>query len=143
MLYALFMPMSRCPVLFFDAPRPTAGFPSPAHDFIEGQLDLNEHLIDRPASTFIVRISGDSLRSAGIHSGDLAVVDRSIDPRSGHIVVAALFGELVVKRLRRVRGKVWLDPDSDDPRYTSIEIGDDSDFQIWGVIKNTIRNHLG
>ncbi len=142
MIFAIAEPLRPRAVPFFDAPRPAAGFPSPAQDYIEGQLDLNEHLIERPASTFIVKISGDSLILAGIHSGDLAIVDRSITPRSGHIVVAVMYGELLVKRLRRVLGKIWLDPDTDDPRYQPIDVPEDSAFEIWGVVKNTIRNHL-
>ncbi len=142
MFLALFDPPRRCPLPYFDAPRPSAGFPSPAADYIEGQLDLNEHLVERPASTFIVRISGDSLKLAGIHDGDLAIVDRSITPRSGLIVVAVVFSELLVKRLRRSKGQVWLDPDTDDPRYQSIEILPDTPFEIWGIVKNTIRDHL-
>jgi DNA polymerase V len=77
-------------------------------------------------------VSGNSLRCTGIHSGDLAIVDRSIKPRSGQIVVASLNGELVVKRLRRRGRQVWLEPDSDDPRYRPIEIGEDSGLEIWG-----------
>src|SRR5471032_447502 len=114
-MYALAEPLSRSPVRFFLSPRPLAGFPSPAADFAEGKLDLNEHLITRPASTFIVKVSGNSMERAGIHDGDLAVVDRSIKPRSRHVIVAALDGELVVKRLRNRAGKTWLESDSDDP----------------------------
>src|ERR1700733_14988103 len=99
-MHAIAEPLCRRPVRFFLAPPAVAGFPSPASDYAEGKLDLNERLIERPASTFIVTISGDSLQRAGIHDGDLAVVDRSLTPRGGHIVVAALDGELVVKRLQ-------------------------------------------
>jgi len=133
--------LSRRPLPFLDAPRPSAGFPSPAADYVEGRLDLNERLIARPAATFIVRVSGDSLRRAGIHSGDLAIVDRSIKPRSGQIVVAALNGELVVKRLRRRGRQAWLEPDSEDSSYRPIEIGEDSGLEIWGVVTHTIRDH--
>jgi DNA polymerase V len=128
-------------VALYEAPRPAAGFPSPAADYVEGRLDLNERLIARPAATFIVRVSGDSLRRAGIHSGDLAIVDRSITPRSGQIVVATLDGEFLVKRLRRRERQVWLEPDSDDPLYRPIAIGEDSGLEIWGVVTHTIRDH--
>jgi DNA polymerase V len=141
-MYDIAEPLSRRPVRFFLAPRPVAGFPSPASDYAEGKLDLNERLIERPAATFIVTISGDSLQRAGIHDGDLAVVDRSITPRSGHIIVAALDGELVVKRLRHRRGQTWLEPDSDDAQYQPIEVAEGSSFEIWGVVKHTIRDHL-
>jgi DNA polymerase V len=142
MLFAVAEQPRPCPLPFLDTPRPAAGFPSPAQDYIEGQLDLNEHLIERPAATFIVKISGDSLKLAGIHNGDLAIVDRSISARTGHIVVAVMYGELLVKRLRRMAGKVWLDPDTDDHRYQPIEVPEDCGFEIWGVVKNTIRDHL-
>ncbi|HXM85500.1 MAG TPA: translesion error-prone DNA polymerase V autoproteolytic subunit [Stellaceae bacterium] len=134
-------PLSRHSVALFEAPRPAAGFPSPAADYVEGSLDLNQRLIARPAATFILRVSGDSMRRAGIHSGDLAIVDRSITPRSGQIVVATLNGEFVVKRLRRRARQIWLEPDSDDPLYRPIEIGEDSGLEIWGVVTHTIRDH--
>jgi len=141
-MYAVAEPLSHRPVRFFRAPRPVAGFPSPAADYAEGELDLNERLIERPAATFIVTVSGDSLKGAGIHDGDLAVVDRSITPRNGQIVVAALDGELVVKRLRHRNGETWLEADTDDPSYQPIAIGEGSSFEIWGVVKHTIRDHL-
>jgi DNA polymerase V len=77
----------------------SADYPLPAEDYIEGKLDLNLHLVKNPAATFYVRVSGDSMTGAGIHSGDLLVVDRSLDPVSGRIVIAVLNGELTVKRL--------------------------------------------
>jgi DNA polymerase V len=77
----------------------SAGYPLPAEDYIEGKLDLNLHLVKNPDATFYVRVSGDSMTGAGIHSGDLLVVDRSLDPVSGRIVIAVLNGELTVKRL--------------------------------------------
>jgi len=80
-----------------------AGFPSPADDYIDRHLDLHEHLIEHPAATFYVRASGDSMVGAGIHDGDLLIVDRAVEPRDGHIVIAVVHGELTVKRLRRRR----------------------------------------
>ena len=74
-----------------------AGFPSPADDYIESKLDLNEHLIRRPAATFFVRVSGDSMQGVGIYSGDLLVVDRSLEPKDGDIAIAVVNGELTVK----------------------------------------------
>ncbi len=126
---------------YFTAPSPSAGFPSPAADFTEGELDLNLHLVKRPAATFYVRISGRSLERAGIHDNDLAIVDRSITPRTGQIVVFVLHGELMVKRLRYVGGEVWFDSDNDDPRYEPFMVPPDAGFEIWGVVTNTIRNH--
>ncbi|MBT7942156.1 MAG: translesion error-prone DNA polymerase V autoproteolytic subunit, partial [Alphaproteobacteria bacterium] len=92
----------------FFATAVQAGFPSPADDYMEGALDLNEHLIRRPAATFFLRVLGDSMTGAGIHSGDLLIVDRSIHPIDGHIVIAVIDGELTVKRLSRRRGRVCL-----------------------------------
>lgn len=130
------------PIPFYDAPRPSAGFPSPAADFVEGQLDLNTHLIKQPAATFIVRVSGNSLDRAGIHDGDLAVVDRSITPRSGLVAVVVIYGELLIKRLRYVSSHVWLYPDSNDPKYEPYLVPADAQFEIWGVVTSTIRDHM-
>lgn len=114
-----------------------AGFPSPAEDFTDGVLDLND-LIEHPAATFVVRVSGWSMSAAGIHDGDLLLVDRSIKPRSGHIAVAALGGEMVVKRLRRKAGRWWLVPEAQEPdRYQAVEMDEES--EVWGVVKNVIR----
>lgn len=82
-----------------------AGFPSPADDHIEGKLDLSEHLVHRPAATFFVRASGESMRDVGIFDGDLLIIDRSITPKSDDIVIAVLHGSLTVKRLKKVAGQ--------------------------------------
>ena len=115
-----------------------AGFPSPADDFLEDKLDLNEKLIKHPAATFFVRVSGNSMIKAGIYSGDLLIVDRSLEPRSGSIVVAVLDGDFTVKRISKSGEKLFLMPEN--PRYQPIEITDDSNFQVWGVVTNVIRN---
>ena len=99
-----------------------AGFPSPADDYLEGALDLNEHLIRYPAATFFLRVIGDSMVGAGIHSGDLLIVDRSINPVDGRIVIAIIDGELTVKRLSQQHGKVRLI--SENPNYPTIKIRD-------------------
>jgi len=129
------------PLLFFNSPRPSAGFPSPAADFVEGQLDLNRFLVKRPASTFVVKIAGNSLDRAGIHNGDLAVVDRSLQASSGDIVVVVLYGELLVKRLRYAGEQPILEPDSTDTSYEPYPVPSGADFEIWGVVTNTIRQH--
>ena len=117
--------------------RLAAGFPSPADDYIEGRLDLNRHLIKHPAATFFVRVSGDSMIDAGIHSGDLLVVDRSLDAVDGNVIVAALDGELTVKRLSK-RGEILrLLPANRD--YQPIEILTQQTFEIFGVITNVIH----
>lgn len=117
--------------------RVPAGFPSPAEDFADGVLDLND-LIEHPAATFIVRVSGYSMTGAGIFDGDLLIVDRSIKPRSGQIVVAVTAGDMVVKRLRKKAGRWWLVPESQEhDEFQAVEMGEDS--EIWGVVKNVVR----
>src|SRR5271170_7219676 len=86
-----------CALPLFAAPV-KAGFPSPADDFMEERLDLNEHLIQHPAATFFVRVDGDSMQGAGIHKGDILIVDRALEPMSGRIVVAVIDGAFTVKR---------------------------------------------
>lgn len=114
-----------------------AGFPSPADDYIEGKLDLNRHLIKHPAATFFVRVTGDSMIGAGIHSGDLLVVDRSLDAVDGNVIVAALDGELTVKRLFRQGEILRLLPAN--PAYQPIEILTQQTFEIFGVVTNVIH----
>jgi DNA polymerase V len=114
-----------------------AGFPSPADDYIEGKLDLNEHLIKHPAATFFVRVSGESMIKAGIFPGDILIVDRSLEAVNKKIVIAVLDGELTVKRLRIRSGRPSLEPEND--RYTPIEIKPDMAFEIWGVVTNVIH----
>ena len=114
-----------------------AGFPSPADDYVEGQLDLNEHLIPHKEATFFLRVAGDSMLNAGIHSGDLLVIDRSIEPRNNKIIIAAVDGELTVKRLSIKRGKSWLMPENE--AFSPIEIKDEQDMVIWGVVTSVIH----
>ncbi|MBF0478934.1 MAG: translesion error-prone DNA polymerase V autoproteolytic subunit [Candidatus Omnitrophica bacterium] len=114
-----------------------AGFPSPAEDFIDKKLDLNEHLIKHPAATFFVKVSGDSMLNAGILSGDILIVDRSLEPTNGKIIVAILNGEFTVKYFKKLSGKVVLS--AANPKYPDIQITADMDFQIWGVVTNAIH----
>ena len=114
-----------------------AGFPSPADDYIDRNLDLNEFLIKHPAATFFVRAYGDSMRGAGIHSGDILIVDRALEPKNNSIVVAVINGELTVKRLCQKNNKLYLMPDN--PRYQPLEITEDMDFEVWGVVTNVIH----
>lgn len=121
-----------------------AGFPSPAEDYVEGSLDLNEHLIRHPAATFIVRVDGESMTGAGIFPGDLLVVDRSIEPRDGHVVIAAVRGELTVKRLKGRPGQWRLV--AEHPDFPPIALGGDGDGDgdgetsaIWGVVTSAVR----
>jgi DNA polymerase V len=114
-----------------------AGFPSPAEDYIEKQLDLNELLIAHPAATFFVRVEGDSMCEAGIQSGDILVVDRSVEAVSGKIVIAVLNGEFTVKRLKKEKEHIWLLPENS--HYPVIKVTSESDFQIWGVVTYVIH----
>ena len=124
-------------VLPLVARRARAGFPSPADDYVEDGLDLNQLMVQHKAATFFVRVRGYSMEQAGIRDGDLLVVDRALKPRSGQIVVAAIDGELVVKRLVRRRGQVILEAAS--PDYGPIEIHDGQTLDIWGVVTGVVR----
>lgn len=123
--------------LVLYAARVPAGFPSPADDYVEGRLDLNQHLIRHPAATFFVRVSGESMLGAGIHPGDLLVVDRALEPIHGKVVIAVVNGELTVKRLCIREGQVRLLAENE--RYAPIMLSGDMDLQIWGVVTNVIH----
>jgi DNA polymerase V len=115
----------------------SAGFPSPAEDFVENELDLNEFLIKHPAATFFVKVKGDSMLNAAISDGDILVVDRSLDPGNNSIVIAFLDGEFRVKRIC-VKGKehfLW----PENPKYQPIKITDEMDFKIWGLVTFIIK----
>jgi DNA polymerase V len=116
----------------------SAGFPSPADDYLEGRLDLNEYLVRNPSATFFLRVTGDSMIDAGIHSGDVLIVDRSLTPRSGSIVIAAIDGELVVKRLKISKNKIFLIPEN--RQYEPIEIKSEMNFEVWGVVTSVIHS---
>lgn len=114
-----------------------AGFPSPADDYVEKALDLNEHLIENPSATFFVRVSGDSMIGAGIHNGDILVVDRSLQAKDGSIIIAALNGELTVKRLKLRGGNPILVPEN--PNYPELIITEEMDFCVWGVVTSVVH----
>ncbi|MGE4519984.1 MAG: LexA family protein [Desulfobacteraceae bacterium] len=116
----------------------SAGFPSPAEDYVEGSLDLNRHLIKHPAATFFVRVSGNSMVNAGIYPGDILIVDRSLEAVNNKIVIAVLNGELTVKRLKLKNSEIYLFPEN--PDYSPIKIEENSDFEIWGVATNVIHS---
>ena len=109
-----------------------AGFPSPASDYMEGRLDLNELMVKHRTATFFVRAAGDSMTGAGIHSGDILVVDKSLAPEPGNIVIAEVDGEFTVKRLRREGRTVWLMPENE--AFEPIELGEGADLRVWGVV---------
>lgn len=118
--------------------RVPAGFPSPAGDYLDGKLDLNQYLIKHPAATFFLRVTGDSMTEAGIHSGDLLIVDRSLEPSDGTIVIAVLDGELTVKQLERRKGTLRLLPANKN--YEPLEVSELQSFEIWGVVTNVIHS---
>jgi DNA polymerase V len=127
----------RAGVLSFYHGTIAAGFPSPAEGEMEEQLDLNELLVKRPAATFFLRVSGSSMVRAGIHHNDILVVDRSVEPADGKIVIASLNGELTVKRLR-CRGK-QVQLVAENEAYPPIDITEEMDFRVWGVVTSVIH----
>lgn len=114
-----------------------AGFASPADDHLEAELDLNEYLIAHPSETFFVRAKGDSMQQAGIFDKDLLIVDRSLTPKDNDIVIAAVAGQLTVKRLVVKLGKPWLYPAN--PSYKPIPIKEGSELHVWGVVIHAIH----
>ena len=115
----------------------SAGFPSPATDYMENKLDLNDYLITHPAATFIVKASGSSMINADIYSGDLLVVDRSVTPKNNHIVIASIFGDLTVKKLKKKEKSFFLV--SANEEYPSIEVKEEMECFIWGVVTYIIH----
>jgi len=115
----------------------SAGFPSPAEDYIEGKLDLNKHLIKHPAATFFVKVTGNSMIDAGIHPGDMLIVDRSIEPADNKVVIAVVNGDLTVKRIRVTKDRVFLM--SENRNCKPLQIEAETGFEIWGVVTNVIH----
>ncbi len=114
-----------------------AGFPSPADDYLEGNLSLQDMLIEHPAATFLIKVEGHSMKDAGIFDGDIAVVDRALHPSNGRIVVAVVDGEFCLKRLVYREGRCFLE--SANASFKPIEVSDCSENQIWGVVKHVIH----
>ncbi|MEL7314837.1 MAG: translesion error-prone DNA polymerase V autoproteolytic subunit [Cyanobacteria bacterium J06559_3] len=123
------------PPLF--ASQKASGFPSPADDFVEDSLDLNRFLIKRPAATFYTRVSGDSMMADGILDGDYLIVDRSLEVFNNAVVVAAVNGELIVRKYCQDKDGVWLVAANAD--YPPLLIQDDMEFQLWGVVRSVFR----
>ncbi len=117
--------------------RVPAGFPSPADDYVQDRVDLNEHLILHRETSFILRVSGWSMMGAGIHDGDELIVDRAIDPMDGHVVVAVIDGELTVKRLRKSGKTIRLV--AENPEYPDIGFSDGEELVIWGVVTRVLH----
>lgn len=114
----------------------SAGFPSPAQDYVERSLDLNSLCIQHPSATFFVRAQGDSMIGVGIYSGDILVVDRSLSAKHGDIVIASLHGELTVKELQ-LKPNVQLRPHN--KAYPVMPISEESDFEVFGVVTGVVR----
>jgi len=115
----------------------SAGYPSPADDYLDGSLDLNQHLIKHPTATFFVRVAGESMREAGIHSGDVLIVDRALTPSDGSVIIAVVNGELTVKRLSKRQGKLMLMPENQ--QYPPLSITETTAFEVWGVVTYVIH----
>ncbi|HQT27219.1 MAG TPA: translesion error-prone DNA polymerase V autoproteolytic subunit [Burkholderiales bacterium] len=127
-------PRRTIPVMSHRVP---AGFPSPADDYVQDRVDLNEHLILHRDASFILRVSGWSMVGAGIHDGDELIVDRAIEPVDGHVVVAVIDGELTVKRLRKSGKAVRLV--AENPEYPDIEFLEGEELVIWGVVTRVLH----
>jgi DNA polymerase V len=115
----------------------SAGFPSPAEDSYE-TFDIVAHIVKHPAATFFMRVAGDSMTGAGIFDGDLVVVDRSLEVKSGDIIVAILNGEFTVKRFRRNNSTIELIPEN--PKYRKIVLDENMEFEVWGVVTGTYKS---
>jgi DNA polymerase V len=115
----------------------SAGFPSPADDYIDKHIDLNEYVIKHPSATFFVRVKGNSMENSGITDGDLVVVDRALVPSDNTIVVALLDGEFTLKRVKVKDRELFLVPEN--PDFESMKISEDMDFQVWGVVTYCIK----
>ena len=115
----------------------SAGFPSPADDYLQKNLNLHEHLIKHPAATFFAHVQGDSMKDANLSDGDLLIIDKAETPRHKSIVVAILNGEFLVKRLHKRNGELRLLPEN--KAYPVIEITEGMDFEIWGVVSHIIH----
>jgi DNA polymerase V len=116
-----------------------AGFPSPADDYMEDRLDLNEKLIRNPSSTFFAKVSGHSMVNAGINDGDLIIIDKSLPAKNESILVCALNGEFTIKKLKKIGRDHYLMPENAD--FEPILLSEDNDFMIWGVVTYSIQKH--
>lgn len=117
-----------------------AGFPSPAQDYVDEWIDLNRHLVPHPSSTFYARVSGDSMCEEGIDDGDLLIVDKSLQPEDGDLAVCCVDGEFTLKRLKLTRGnRLFLMPSN--RKYKPIEVTEDNDFMVWGIVTATIKQN--
>ena len=118
----------------------SAGFPSPADDYLDLPIDLNEFLIKHPAATFYVRVKGNSMEGAGIRNGDLLIVDRAEEPRNKSIVLGVIDGEFTVKRIKKKGSDLYLMPDN--PEFKPIKINYNMNFQVWGVVTYVVHKPM-
>jgi DNA polymerase V len=119
-------------------PEVCAGFPSPATDYLEPDLDFNQYFKKHPASTFAMTVSGDCMKDAFIPHGSMVVIDRSIKPYNNAIVVATVDGEKLIKQFVHTRDGIFLLPAN--PKYKSIKIEEGTDFTVWGVVTHVVIN---
>jgi DNA polymerase V len=117
----------------------SAGFPSPAADFLDDAIDLNKYLIKNPSSTFIAFTDGYSMTDAGIADKDLLIIDKSLEPTDGKIAVCVIDGEFVLKRLKVDKEGIWLMPANKN--YQPTKITEHNDFEIWGIVTHSIQKH--
>nr|BFF36926.1 translesion error-prone DNA polymerase V autoproteolytic subunit [Tenacibaculum mesophilum] len=115
----------------------SAGFPSPADDFLDINIDLNKYLIKNPSTTFYGRVRGDSMINAGMHDGDLLIIDKSLEPKNDKIAVCFVDGEFTVKRIKIENNIVWLIAENEN--YKPIKVTQENDFIIWGIVTNVIK----
>lgn len=118
----------------------SAGFPSPADDFLDVSIDLNQELIKHPSTTFYGRVRGDSMIDAGLSDGDLLIIDKSLEPSSGKIAVCFIDGEFTVKRIAVEKDSIWLV--AENKKYSPILVTEDNDFIIWGIVTTVIKTNL-
>jgi DNA polymerase V len=115
----------------------SAGFPSPADDFLDTSIDLNKELIKNPSATFYGRVRGNSMKDLGIHDGDLLIIDKSLEPQNGKIAICFIDGEFTVKTIKIERDCIWLVPAN--AAYKPIKVTKDNDFLVWGIVINVIK----
>jgi len=116
----------------------SAGFPSPALDFVNLTIDLNKHLVKHPSATFYGRVKGVSMKNAGIDNGDLLVIDKSLEPTNGKIAVCYIDGEFTLKRIKISTKEIWLIPENEE--YSPLKVTEDNNFLIWGIVTHVIKD---
>lgn len=114
-----------------------AGFPSPAQDFMDLSIDLNNELIRHPASTFYGRVKGDSMIDAGVNDGDILIIDKSLEPKNGDMAVCFIDGEFTIKYIKIEKTVIWLVPANE--HYKPIKVTEENDFLIWGIVTYSIK----